>query len=182
MRIVAGRHRGRRLAAPPGRAVRPTGARVREALFDMLAHNPWGPGGAPLPRGQRVVDAFAGSGALGFEALSRGAARVVFLEIDAEAARGLSRTAHMLDEEDAVAVLQRDATRPGPAEAPAALVFLDPPYRSGLAAPALAELARMGWLAPGALAVVELAAKEVFDPPDGFAAVAGRRYGDTRIV
>lgn len=182
MRVVAGRHRGRRLDAPTGRAVRPTGERVREALFDILAHNAYGPGGMPLPRGARVVDAFAGSGALGFEALSRGAVHVTFVENDAAAAGFLRRNAALLGEEDAVDVLARNATRPGPAAAGCALAFLDPPYGSSLAAPALAELAHMGWLLADALAVVELAAKEAFAPPTGFTVIDERRYGASRLV
>jgi 16S rRNA (guanine966-N2)-methyltransferase len=182
MRVVAGKHRGRRLTAPAGHAVRPTGERVREALFDILAHNAYGPGDTPLPRGARVVDAFAGSGALGFEALSRGAAHVTFLEDDAEAARALRRNTIALGEDDAVEILTRDATRPGPAAAPCDLAFLDPPYRSGLAAPALAELAHMRWLVQGALAIVELAAKESFSPPAGFTLIDDRRYGATRVA
>ncbi len=182
MRVVAGRHRGRRLATPSGPDVRPTSERVREALFDVLAHNPYGPGGATLPRGAAVVDAFAGSGALGFEALSRGATHVTFIDDDAEALRFLRRNAHTLDDEEAVTILSRDATLLGPAPSPCALAFLDPPYRSGLAGPALAELAKMGWLTGGALSVIELAAREPFDPPAGFEAVDDRRYGDTRVV
>ncbi len=182
MRIVAGRHRARRLASPAGQGVRPTADRVREALFDVLAHNAYGPGGEALPAGARVIDAFAGTGALGFEALSRGAAHVTFIENDAGALRCLRRNAATLDEADAVTIVARDATRPGPADGACALAFLDAPYRSGLAAPALAGLASMEWLAGGALAVVELATEEDFAPPQGFADIDERRYGDTRIV
>ncbi len=182
MRIVAGRHRGRRLAAPPGRGVRPTADRVREALFDVLAHNAYGPGGAALPAGARVIDAFAGTGALGFEALSRGAAHVTFIENDAGALRCLRRNAATLDEADAVTILARDATQPGPADAACTLAFLDAPYRSGLAAPALAGLVSMEWLGDRALAVVELATEEDFAPPQGFADIDERHYGDTRLL
>ncbi|MFQ5954562.1 MAG: 16S rRNA (guanine(966)-N(2))-methyltransferase RsmD [Kiloniellales bacterium] len=182
MHIVAGRHRGRRLEVPKGLAVRPTADRVREALFDVLAHNAYGPGGEALPKGARVVDAFAGSGALGFEALSRGAVHVTFLENDIEALRALRRNAAMLGEEDAVVIVARDATRPGPAEAACALAFLDPPYGSGLAAPALSQLAQAGWLMGGALCVVELATKDAFAAPAGFTPIDERRHGDTRIL
>ncbi len=182
MRVVAGKHRGRRLAAPAGGRVRPTADRVREALFNVLAHKAFGPDDRRLPRGARVVDGFAGSGALGFEALSRGAAHVTFLETRAEALRVIRKNAQTLDEAEKVTILACDATRPGPAEAPCALAFLDPPYGSGLAVPALEALARDGWLGPGALAVVELAAGEDFAPPAGFATLDERRYGDTRIV
>ena len=182
VRIVAGKHRGRRLAAPAAGGVRPTAERVREALFDVLAHNAYGPGGAALPRGARAVDAFAASGALGFEALSRGAQHVTFLETDVQAVQVIRANAEALGETAAVSVLARDATRPGAAELAYALAFLDPPYDSGLAAPALAALARDGWLDTGALSVVELSAKEDFAPPAGFTVVDERRYGGTRIV
>ena len=182
MRIVAGKHRGRKLEAPAGHDLRPTSDRVREALFNLLAHNSWGPGGASLPRGVRVLDAFAGTGALGLEALSRGAAHVTFLEINETARRSLGRNIGALDAEEDCDISRRDATRPGPAPGACALAFLDPPYRSGLAAPALAELARMGWLARGAVSAVEMAAKEPFEPPAGFEPLDDRRYGATRIV
>ena len=162
--------------------MRPTSDRVREALFDVLAHNAYGPGAAALPQGVRVVDAFAGSGALGFEALSRGAAHATFMETDAEALRVIRANAAALDETGRVTIMPRDAARPGPAPTPCTLAFLDPRYGSGLAAPALAALAADKWLSPGAVCVVELAAKEDFAPPPGFAPIDQRRYGATRIV
>ena len=182
MRVVAGKHRGRRLAAPAGGRVRPTADRVREALFNVLAHKAFGPDDRRLPQGARVIDAFAGSGALGFEALSRGAAHVTFLETGAEALRVIRKNAEALEEAENVTIRGRDATRPGPAEAPCALAFLDPPYGRGLAVPTLAALVRDGWLADGALAVVELSTKEPFTAPPGFEAVDERHYGDTRVV
>ena len=182
MRIVAGSQRGRRIVAPPGRAVRPTADRVREALFNVLAHNDWGPGPEPLPRGATVADAFAGSGALGLEALSRGAARVSFLENDEAVLDVLRQNVAACGVADAALILRCDATRPGRARAPCSLAFLDPPYRSGLAAPALESMARGGWFADGAVVVVELSAKEPFSPPAGFTPLDERRYGATRIV
>ena len=182
MRIVAGSLRGRRIAAPAGRAVRPTADRVREALFNLLAHNDWGAEGEPPPKGARVVDAFAGSGALGLEALSRGAAHVTFIENDDLALDVLRRNLTALGMTQATTLLRHDAARPGRAPTPCALAFLDPPYRSGLAAPALEALAGGGWLCGGALCVVELSAREPFDPPAGFAALDERRYGATRIA
>lgn len=180
MRIVAGSHRGRRLKAPVGDAVRPTRDRIREALFNLLAHNRWQ--GAPLPRDAAVVDGFAGTGALGLEALSRGAAHVTFLENDPVALDILRHNAALFDAADRIAILKCDATRPGRARQACDLALLDPPYGGGLAEPALAALARGGWLSPGALAVIELAAKEPFDPPPGFEAIDERRYGATRLV
>lgn len=182
MRIVAGSQRGRRIKAPPGRAVRPTADRVREALFNVLAHNDWGPGPEPLPRGAIVVDAFAGSGALGLEALSRGAAQVSFLENDEAVLDVLRRNVAACGAADGALILRCDATRPGRAHTACTLAFLDPPYRSGLATPALETMARGGWFADGAVVVVELSAKEPFEPPPDFTALDERRYATMRIV
>ena len=182
MRIIAGRLRGRSLAAPAGLDVRPTAERVREALFNVLAHNDYGPDDSPPLQGARVIDAFAGTGALGFEALSRGAQHVTFFENDPTAHRALHANAAALGVTGEIAIVPSDATRPGPSLGAAALAFLDPPYDSGLAAPALAAFAAGGWLADGALAVVELAAKEAFSPPIGFETVDARRYGAARLI
>ena len=179
MRIVGGELRGRRLVAPRGRALRPTAERVRESLFDVLAH---GLGrGADLDGG-RVVDVFAGVGALGFEALSRGAAHACFIERDGEALAHLRRNAERLGLAERITLVRRDAKRIGPAPAPCACAFLDPPYRSGLAAPALVRLAAGGWLEDGALAVIEHAASEAPTPPAGFTILDTRRYGATALV
>lgn len=179
MRIVGGELRGRRLAAPRGRALRPSSERVREALFDVLEH---GLGrGAPLAGG-RVVDVFAGTGMLGFEALSRGAAHACFVERDGETLARLRRNAERLGLAERITLVRRDATRIRAAAAPCACAFLDPPYRSGLAAPALARLAEGGWLDDGALAVVEHSPREVLTPPIGFTVLDTRRYGATKLV
>lgn len=180
MRIVAGSHRGRRLKTPAGDALRPTRDRIREALFNLLAHNKWRH--APLSEGAAVVDGFAGTGALGLEALSRGAAHVVFLENDREALNLLRENVALFDAADRITILNCDATRPGRARRVCDLALLDPPYGGGLAEPALEALARCGWLAAGALAAVELAAKEPFTPPPGFEPLDERRYGATRLV
>lgn len=182
MRIVAGKHRGRSLIAPAGKGVRPTLARAREALFDILAHKRFSETGAPALADARVLEAFSGSGAFAFEALSRGAASAILMDIEPAALDAARRNAESLGEGARVTVLKADATKPGPARAAASLVFLDPPYESGLAAPALAALARERWLADGALCVVELGAKEPFDPPPGFTAIDVRRYGAARFV
>lgn len=173
MRIVAGRHRGRRLAAPPGLAVRPTADRVREALFNILAH-----GLKPL-EGLTVLDAFAGSGALGLEALSRGAAFATFLEPDREARAALAANLKALGESGNADVLNRDATRPGPAPRRHDLAFLDPPYGRGLAEAALTALRE--WLADDAVVVVETARTEDLALPEGFALLQSRDYGKTRL-
>ena len=175
MRVVGGALRGRRLKAPPGLGVRPTSDRAREALFNLLAHGA-ALGGVRL-EGAVVLDAFAGTGALGIEALSRGAARAIFVESDRAALAALRANLRALDQGDRALVVARDATHPGAPPAPSSIAFLDPPYGSGLAAPALAALAAAGWLAAGALAVVEHGARERLEAPTGFTAIEQRRYG-----
>ena len=177
MRLVAGRHRGRRLEAPPGRDTRPTADRVRQALFDILAHSPH----CDL-EGASVVDAFAGSGALGLEALSRGAERVAFLETHPAALAAIRANVATLGEAARAHPLRADATRPGPAPWPSEIALLDPPYRGGLAGPCLSALAAAGWLCPRGLAVVELAADEAFDTPAGFTLVDRRRHGAAALL
>src|SRR5690242_4179523 len=167
MRIVAGRHRGRRLLAPSGEKVRPTSDRAREALFNILSHGQLAAEGIPFA-GKAVLDAFAGTGALGLEALSRGAAEALFLEQDRTALAALRANIAALGEDARARVIAGDATRPPRATAACALAFLDPPYRTGVAAAALTALDAARWLAPEALAVVELAAREELAPPAGF--------------
>ncbi len=183
MRVIAGKHRGARIAAPAGVPVRPTADRVREALFNILAHAGLGAGGGSAVEGARVLDAFAGSGALGIEALSRGAAAACFLDMDSESLKATRRNLDSLDETANATLVLGDATRPPAAPAACDLVLMDPPYKSGAAAPALAALAARGWIAPGALAMVELSARdESFAPPPGFEVLDERRYGAARLV
>jgi 16S rRNA (guanine966-N2)-methyltransferase len=160
--------------------VRPTSDRAREALFDILAHGRFGAG--PVYEAARVLDAFAGTGAFGLEALSRGAAEASFIENDRVALRALRANIAALGEEKRAAVLALDALHPPRASAPAALAFLDPPYGADLAAPALAALADAGWFAPDALVVVELSARDRLDPPPGFTLLDERRYGAARLA
>jgi len=181
MRIVGGRHRGRKLLAPPGEVVRPTSDRAREALFNILSHGRFAGEGSPLA-GANVLDAFAGTGALGLEALSRGAAQVAFIETEKAALAMLRANLAALDEYDNAYVLAGDATHPPRAPYSCAVAFLDPPYHSGLAAPALAALAGSGWLADDVLAVIELAAREVLPLPDGFLPIDERIYGAARLI
>jgi 16S rRNA (guanine966-N2)-methyltransferase len=180
MRIIGGKHRGRKLAAPASRAVRPTSDRAREALFDILAHGRFAEG--PAYEGARVLDVFAGTGAFGLEALSRGAAQATFMEKDRTAIAALRANIATLGEEKNAAVLPVDACRPPQAAVPCALAFLDPPYGEDLAASALTALAASGWLAAGVLAVVEVAAKQALDAPEGFALLDERRYGAAKLV
>jgi 16S rRNA (guanine966-N2)-methyltransferase len=179
LRVIAGRHRGRRLLAPAGAGTRPTAERVRQALFDMLWHAPWA--GREAVEGARVLDAFAGTGALGLEALSRGAAHAAFIESDRAALAALRRNIEALGEEEAARVIARDATRPPPAAAPCGLVFLDPPYGKELVPRALAALRGAGWIAPAALVAAEVARAEALEPA-GFELLAERAHGAARIV
>lgn len=177
MRIVGGSHKGRRLSAPDGRDTRPTADRAREALFNILAHSPLVDVDEAL-----VVDAFAGSGALGLEALSRGAAHAWFIENHAGALTALKANVDDLREGERATILRADATKPPPAPQPCTLALLDAPYERGLSEPCLAALAARGWLAPDALAVVEVAAREAFVPPTGFTLVNERTYGAARLL
>lgn len=182
MRIVGGRHRGRRLLPPGGRDVRPTSDRTREAVFNILAHAAWAPqGGSPLA-GARVLDAFCGTGALGLEALSRGAAHAVFLDTARAALELTRRNLAALGETLRGEVLRGDATRPPPPRRPCTLAFLDPPYGQDLAPRALAALTGAGWLAPDAVCVVELGRSDPFTAPGGFTELDRRVYGDTCVV
>ncbi|HET8729382.1 MAG TPA: 16S rRNA (guanine(966)-N(2))-methyltransferase RsmD [Alphaproteobacteria bacterium] len=182
MRIVGGRRRGRRLDAPAGRDVRPTTDRVRESLFNVLAHSGWGPDGGDPVSGATVLDAFCGTGALALEALSRGAARAVLMDVGPVSLDIARRNVAHLGEGDRATVLRADATRPPPARESAGLVFLDPPYGRDLTGPALAALDAAGWLAEGCLCVVEAAKTDDPAPPTGFVALGERRYGDTKVL
>lgn len=179
MRIVGGEFRGRPLKGPSSMAVRPTSDRLRESLFNILAH-----GYGDIVEGARVIDLFAGTGALGLEALSRGARFALFVDDGAEARALLRANVEALGAGGRTKVFRRDATRLGampPGEA-FTLAFLDPPYGRDLAPRALDSLREGGWLAPGALVVVEESAEVSLDPPAGYEAVERRVYGDTQIV
>src|SRR5437762_13008317 len=179
MRIVGGRLRGRALAAPKSQHIRPTADRLRESLFNILIHSY----GDPIT-GARVLDLFAGTGALGIEAISRGAAFAVLVDNGAEARALLRNNVEALGLGGVTKVYRRDATNLGPAHPmePFSLVFLDPPYGKGLAEKALTSLREGGWLTPGALLVVEEAKAAAFAVPDGFEELERRAYDDTEFV
>ena len=182
MRIVGGSLRGLRLAEVETGGIRPTADRTREGLFNILAHNAEfeGPDG-PAPEGLDVLDVFAGTGALGLEALSRGAASVAFMENDPAARKILDANIRHAGAGHAARVLNADATKPGAARGDFGLVLMDPPYRQELAAVALAALERNGWLTADALIVVETDRKEAFEIPAGFSPVDQRTYGRARL-
>lgn len=181
MRIVGGTHRGLHLAevgaGDPAAHLRPTADRVREALFNMLTQGRWG----DLVRGQRVLDLFAGTGALGLEALSRGAAQVTLVD-DGAAARALMRAnIEKMRAMGATRLYRRDATDLGENRGPGfGLVFMDPPYGKGLGERALASALAGGWLAPAATLVCEENAPQ--PGPEGFDLLDQRRYGETWIT
>jgi 16S rRNA (guanine966-N2)-methyltransferase len=181
MRIVGGRLRGRALAAPKSssRAIRPTADRLRETLFNILVHAYDDP-----ITDARVLDLFAGTGALGLEALSRGAAFALFVDDAAEARALLRENVAALGLGGAARVFRRDATKLGTAHplAPFSLAFLDPPYGRGLAETALAAAHSGGWLAPGALVAVEEEAKADFTAPEGFDELERRAYDDSVLI
>jgi 16S rRNA (guanine966-N2)-methyltransferase len=181
MRIVGGRYRGRRLLAPAGDTVRPTSDRTREALFNILSHGQLAADGIPFA-GAAVLDAFAGTGAFGLEALSRGAAEAFFIERGPEAVAVLRRNVASLGESAHAEIVPGDATRPPRARVACAVAFIDPPYRSGLAGPALEALDRASWLKPDTLVIVELAAREELPSPTGFTLLDERVYGAARLV
>lgn len=182
MRIVAGKHRGRRLAAPEGSGVRPTSDRAREALFNVLAHRPLHADGKPILAGARVLDVFAGTGAMGLEALSRGGAHATFIERDRAALAALEKNIATLGEAARASVLRADALNMPRAKEPASLAFLDPPYGEGLAEPALTALAKGGWLEDGAIVIVELGKRDDLSPPVLFTQLDERRYGAARFI
>jgi 16S rRNA (guanine966-N2)-methyltransferase len=179
MRIVGGRLRGRALAAPKSQAIRPTADRLRESLFNILVHAY----GDPVS-GARVLDLFAGTGALGLEALSRGAVFALFID-DAVEARALVReNVEALGLGGVTRIFRRDAGNLGGVHPlpPFSLAFLDPPYGQGLAERSLAAAHGGGWLIPGALAVVEEAVSAPFTAPAGFDELERRRYDDSALI
>jgi 16S rRNA (guanine966-N2)-methyltransferase len=179
MRIIGGEFGGRALVTPRSHAIRPSADRLRQTLFDILAHSH-----GDAVEGARVLDLFAGTGALGIEALSRGAAYALFIE-DAVEARGLIRqNVEVLGLTGRTRIFRRDATRLGSAGtiAPFGLVFVDPPYRQGLGEQALASAHAGGWLASGALAVLEEDEKTEIGPLDGFERLDRRVVGDSQLL
>jgi 16S rRNA (guanine966-N2)-methyltransferase len=179
MRIVAGRFRGRAIAAPSSRAIRPTSDRLRETIFNILTHGR----GDPVT-GARVLDLFAGTGAMGFEALSRGASFCLFVDQGAEARSLMRSSIEKLGCGGEARIFRRDATKLGTAKplAPFSLVFCDPPYGRGLAAPALAAALAGGWISPDATIVIEEAADCAFTFPSGLVETERRTQGDTMIA
>ena len=181
MRIVGGRLKGRTIVTPDGRGTRPTSDRARESIFNILEHAPWAPG----LEGRRVIDLFAGAGALGFEALSRGAAFCLFVETDASARGAIRQNIEALSLFGETRLHRRDATDLGAKSAglaePFDLAFLDPPYHAGLGARALVKLLPGGWITRDATIVFECAADETPETP-GFVVEDERIWGAAKVL
>ncbi|MEJ0065456.1 MAG: 16S rRNA (guanine(966)-N(2))-methyltransferase RsmD [Caulobacteraceae bacterium] len=181
MRIVAGTFRGRQLVAPKGQSTRPTADRTRQALYNVLEHAPWTIG----LRNRRIIDAFAGSGALGLEAISRGAAFCLFLDRGAAACEAIGANVDALKLTDRTRIDRRDPTtlsaRSNDDGLPFDLAFFDPPYGQGLGEAALTRLAAGGWLAADALAVLERGTADPAPTPAGFQLLDERTWGAARV-
>jgi 16S rRNA (guanine966-N2)-methyltransferase len=188
MRIIGGRFRGKLLATPSDQRVRPTGDRVREALFNILAHGDFGRSGPSLPIDARVLDLYAGTGALGLEALSRGARNVAFVDDHADSRALIRRNVDALQATGLTRIMRRDARDLGPIPAgnqaggPFDLIFLDPPYGQDLVAPTIAQAVTGGWFAQGAVIVAETELTAKVPPIDGIEPVQSREYGETRVM
>jgi 16S rRNA (guanine966-N2)-methyltransferase len=179
VRIIAGRFKGRVLKPPGTREIRPTADRLRESIFDILVHRY-----PDALADARVIDLFAGTGALGLEAISRGAKTALFVDSGTAARALLRENIEALALGGVTRIWRADATKLGkaPAAGPFTLAFLDPPYEQDLAGPALESLARGGWLLPGAIVVVEEAAKAEIVAREEFGRVDVREYGETRVT
>ena len=182
MRIVAGSLKGRTITTPEGQGTRPTSDRARQAVFNVLEHAAWA---EPLD-GMRVMDLYAGSGALGFEAISRGAAFALFVETDEEARGAIRENADAYGVMGRSRVHRRSAidlgSRPGSDGEAFDLAFLDPPYRKGLGEQTLARLLEGGWLKPGALVVFERGSDEPEIDTPGYERLDARDYGAARVL
>jgi 16S rRNA (guanine966-N2)-methyltransferase len=181
MRIVGGKFKGRSIVAPQGHDTRPTSDRARESIFNVLAHAEW----ATRIEGRRALDLFAGSGALGLEALSRGAAFALFVETDAAARGAIRDNVEALGLYGNTRIHRRDATdlgvKPAGLGDPFDLVFLDPPYGKGLSELALAHLGDGGWITPDALILLEVGADEAPNTP-AFVTLDERVYGAAKVL
>ncbi len=179
MYIIAGKHKGRRIESPEGRDVRPTAARTREAVFNILAHGRYAEKG--LLKG-RVADVFCGSGAMGLEALSRGARNITFVDKSSESLRAAEYNLKQFGETANARLIRADSSQLPAAPHPHEILIIDPPYRSGLAVGTLNTARTGGWLAPESVAVVETAWKEEVVIPDGYRQIDERKYGNTRVL
>ena len=183
MRIVGGSFRGKKLLFPEDKRVRPTSDRAREALFNILSHDSeMRQEQGPLPLNSRVLDVFSGTGALGLEALSRGAAHVTFVDNHPDSLKLIEGNVKNMGARQNSDILRRDALNIGRPGAAYDLVLMDPPYKAGLTFPTLISLAEGGWLKPDTVIVIELAAKEKASLPSKFQMLKERTYGAAKLI
>lgn len=180
--IIAGKHRGKKIETKDNAKIRPTGSRTRGAIFNILMHGKFSNSGDSPLTGNTVIDLFCGTGALGLEALSRGAQHVIFVDGSADSIALARANVMRLKEEDNASLVRSDSTSLPKARKTCALAFLDPPYNSGLAIKSLKSLAEQGWLENGAITVVELSHKESLLPPTDYEIFDERKYGNTKIM
>lgn len=180
IRIISGKHRGRRIDVPDGKKIRPTGGRTREAIFNILMHGEFSGEHSPFI-GKRVVDIFCGTGALGLEALSRGASDITFVDQSQESLNLVRKNAERMGELPHCRFVRSDSSVLPRSSVAHSLAFIDPPYNSGLALKALASLKINGWLSEDAVCVIETASREPFAAPEGYAQFDERKYGNTSL-
>ncbi|MCC7259433.1 MAG: 16S rRNA (guanine(966)-N(2))-methyltransferase RsmD [Alphaproteobacteria bacterium] len=178
IRIISGKHRGRLLKVPQGSGTRPTASRAREAIFNILSHGVLENGWSDTT----VLDLCCGTGAMGFEALSRGAARAFFIDNNKAALAATRQSAALLKEESACSFLHADAQKLPDASAPCDVIFFDPPYEQGLIKPGLHGLLKHGWLAPGGCIVVEQSTREALPDVPSLTLTHNREYGVARVL
>lgn len=181
LRIFSGKHKGRKILMKEGIGIRPTGGRTREALFNILSHGEFGSEETSPLIGKQVADLFCGCGALGLEALSRGAKHVIFVDQSSDSLALVRGNLDAFGETANSRCVRSDSSSLPRATAQCSLVFLDPPYKSGVAAKSLASLAANNWLLPGAVCVVEVSRAEDLEAPKGFTIFDMREYGNTKV-
>ena len=179
MRIISGKHRGRWVEAPEGKEVRPTGARTREAIFNILAHGEYGERGVLQGR---VADIFCGSGAMGLEALSRGASHITFVDKNRVSLEAVEFNVEQFEEVENCKLLRADSSQLPPAAEPYDLIFLDPPYNTGLGFASLKTALAGGWIKKETALVLEQSWKEAVKIPQGLIILDERKYGNSRLI
>jgi 16S rRNA (guanine966-N2)-methyltransferase len=182
LRIIAGKHRGRKIDIKESKGIRPTGSKARGAIFNILMHGLKGPQGESALVEQPVLDIFCGTGALGLEALSRGASSVTFVDQSQESINLARQNALRMGEESTTHFIRSDSTSLPPARRPVALVFMDPPYNSGLVEKALLSLHRQGWLMQEGVVITEVSVKEKLNVPEYYDLFDEREYGNTKLL
>jgi 16S rRNA (guanine966-N2)-methyltransferase len=182
LRIIAGKHRGRKIETKKNADIRPTGGRARGAIFNILMHGEWSIHDRPILEDALVIDLFCGTGALGLEALSRGVSHVTFIDQSAESISLARGNAKHMGEEARTHFIRSDSASLPPARQRYDLAFLDPPYNSGLAAKSLKSLHSQGWLAHDAVVVVETSTREKLELPEAYTVADERKYGNTKIA